>query len=298
MALSTAQQVQQLYIGYLGRAADRGGLEYWVNGIETGAITLEGVRTNFVNFQPEYAEEYAGLDRAATLTKIYQNLFERTFDQSGYDYWLNGEGSAVPEDNLIAAFLAAAGPGDRTILDSKLRVAEGYTAVAGRDHYDKSGGTAIIADVSDAATEQAATNLLNTVNLFLQSDQSSSSAKVLGVTQSQPGVAEVVEVGGRAGLPDVLMLNTDNFDPSGDVIRLTNLEPNDQFFFGESYLNRKASPSTGDNSQLEIFLEQTGDDVRMSVETSLAGANAVGEDQLVTIVITGATVDEILPVPL
>ena len=32
--------VQQLYIGYLGRAADKAGLDFWTNAVATGVSTL------------------------------------------------------------------------------------------------------------------------------------------------------------------------------------------------------------------------------------------------------------------
>ena len=39
--LTVDQQVQQLYIGILNRAADKLGFDYWVNQIESGAMTID-----------------------------------------------------------------------------------------------------------------------------------------------------------------------------------------------------------------------------------------------------------------
>ncbi|RUA22345.1 DUF4214 domain-containing protein [Billgrantia gudaonensis] len=50
-----AYQVQLVYIGLLGRAADKAGLDYWVGEIDSGNMTIEDVRANIVNQQQEYA---------------------------------------------------------------------------------------------------------------------------------------------------------------------------------------------------------------------------------------------------
>lgn len=44
--MTIVNQVSQLYIGILGRAADRAGLEYWVQQVQTGKLTIEGVAKN------------------------------------------------------------------------------------------------------------------------------------------------------------------------------------------------------------------------------------------------------------
>lgn len=298
MALSTAQQIQQLYIGYLGRAAEQPGLDYWISMVGQGRITLDGIRTNFVNEQPEYAAMYGGLTRAQTVSRIYNNLFERDFDPEGFDYWVSGGGAAVPPDNLIAAFLAAAGPGDSEVLSRKLDVAMSFTLTAGGDHYDVSSGSAIIADVKDAASHESAMTLIYTANAFLQSN-SVGDAKLVGALQARPGVAEEVRITGRPGEMDIYLVNTDNFDRRGDKIIFTDFDMElDQLFLGRQYDSRAVAPSQGRTDRLELFLEQVGADVRMSIETSMAGARSSGGADLVTITIVGARVDEIIPVEL
>ena len=59
MATTTATQVQQLYVGLLGRAADQGGLNWWVDQITTGGRTLEDIRASFVT-STEYTNLYGG----------------------------------------------------------------------------------------------------------------------------------------------------------------------------------------------------------------------------------------------
>ena len=76
MATTTATQIQQLYVGLLGRAADQGGLNWWADQVTTGGKTLEDVRASFVT-STEYTTTYgAAATRADLVTSIYQNLFE------------------------------------------------------------------------------------------------------------------------------------------------------------------------------------------------------------------------------
>lgn len=294
MALTTEQTLQQLYIGYLGRPADRGGLDYWIEVIDTGRATLDDVRTNFVFHQPEYARVYGGLNRAETVTKIYENLFERQFDPAGFDYWVNGEGAAVQPDNLIAALIAGAGPGDSQVLANKGEIARLYTDNVGAS-YDLSSAYAIVADVNrDPQSVAEAETLIGTAVIYMNQN-GAHGTPLIGMMQSQPNVAEVVNVAGNVGSPDIFLFSPNNFDLSGDVVRLTNFELHDQLFLDNDYAFRKnLAPSTGNAAQLEVFLEQAGSDVLMSVESTPAGAHAAAPE-LVQIVIVGADVDDILP---
>ena len=125
--MSIRNDLQKLYIGYLGRAADLAGLDYWEAQINAGAITLDDLRINWVNEQPEYAAMYGQLTRAQTAGKIYENLFKRAPDEAGLEYWVSGEGAAVPVDQLIMAFMAGAQGTDVLELDNQVEVAHYYT---------------------------------------------------------------------------------------------------------------------------------------------------------------------------
>lgn len=150
----TAQQVQQLYVGYLGRAADQRGLDYWLNELnaEPPVLTLENLRSNFVNEQPEYANVYAGLNRQQTVTEIYQNLFGRIPSDSEVAYWTFE--SVVNTDQLITAFLNAASPTDRLIVDNKVAIAQQITAAYAGTSLDDD---ALVAELRDASDDYAIT---------------------------------------------------------------------------------------------------------------------------------------------
>ncbi len=119
----TAQQVQELYIAYLGRPADKAGLDYWMAELnaEPAVLTLENLRANFVNEQPEYANIYGGLSTAQVVAKIYENLFGREGEAEGLAYWIGEVQSGnVPVDMLLVAFLNGASEADRAVVDQKV----------------------------------------------------------------------------------------------------------------------------------------------------------------------------------
>ena len=130
---TTSAQVQQLYVAYLGRAADKAGLDYWMAELNAtpAVLTLENLRANFVNEQPEYSDAYAGLSRQDTVIKIYNNLFGRAPDAAGLTYWTTGGGATVNADQLLQAFINGAGATDSKVVANKVLVAEVYTSTAG-----------------------------------------------------------------------------------------------------------------------------------------------------------------------
>lgn len=156
MAITSAQ-VQQLYVAYLGRAADKAGLDYWLGELnaEPAKITLEQVRANFVNEQPEYADAYAGLDRNDTVVKIYNNLFGRAPDAEGLAYWTTGGGASVNADLLLTAFINGASATDAKTISNKVLVSEIYTATAG-DNYLAADAKSIISGVKDTSASVTA----------------------------------------------------------------------------------------------------------------------------------------------
>lgn len=150
---TTSAQVQQLYVAYLGRAADKTGLDYWLNDLNSdpAVMTLEDLRANFVNEQPEYEALYGGLTREDTVVQIYNNLFGRAPDATGLAYWTTGAGSVVNVDQLLTAFINGASSVDSQTVTNKVLVAEVYTNAAG-ENFLAADATTIIADVTDNAS--------------------------------------------------------------------------------------------------------------------------------------------------
>ncbi|MGM0986217.1 MAG: DUF4214 domain-containing protein [Pseudomonadota bacterium] len=143
---TVAEQIQKVYIGLLGRAADQAGLDYWTDEIESGALTLEQLRANIVEEQPEYANGIGDMSRAQAVNQLYQNLFNRSAEDEGLDYWVNGGGADVSFDQLVMALVDGASAADTLALDNKAQVAEYYTAQAGAD-YSAAAARAAVDDV-------------------------------------------------------------------------------------------------------------------------------------------------------
>lgn len=143
---TVAEQIQKVYIGLLGRAADKAGLDYWTNEIESGALTLEQLRANIVEEQPEYQNGIGQMTRAQAVNQLYQNLFNRSAEDEGLDYWVNGGGADVSFDQLVLALVDGASAADTLALDNKVQVAAYYTEQAG-DNYTSNGATAAVDDV-------------------------------------------------------------------------------------------------------------------------------------------------------
>ncbi len=148
------QQITHLYIGYLGRAADQEGLNYWVHSIESEGASLDDVRKAFTDpEQAEYQDIYGGLTREALVIRIYSNLFERDPDGAGQEYWINGEGSSVEPDRLIEAFLASASEADQQVIDNKQEAADYYTELLGdTDGFSQETARDAISTVDGSAT--------------------------------------------------------------------------------------------------------------------------------------------------
>jgi len=158
MASTTSAQVQQLYVAYLGRAADKSGLDYWLGQLNAtpATLTLENLRANFVNEQPEYKTAYAGLNRVDTVTKIYNNLFGRAPDAAGLTYWTTGAGSTVAADQLLVAFVNGAAATDAKTITNKVLVAEVYTGTVGTTGYLAADAKSILSGVNDTSASVTA----------------------------------------------------------------------------------------------------------------------------------------------
>jgi hypothetical protein len=134
MANASAEQLQQLYIAYFGRAADPSGLDYWTN----QDISTEAFAANMYS-QPEFTDEYADLAIEAQVNQIYQNLFNRDADAGGLLYWSKQirsgklELASIANDLIYAANdtedsdYSAQHAADKAVLDAKTAAAVAYT---------------------------------------------------------------------------------------------------------------------------------------------------------------------------
>lgn len=153
--------VQQLYIGYLGRAADQAGQEFWANAIADGTSTIESVALGFTLSQ-EYQSIYGGLAGADLVAAVYENLLSREADAEGQAFWVGQlESGVVTADTLVATMINSLGAQDQATVNNKVFVAQTYTDTVGTE-YSASGAASVIAGVTnDPATVADALNSIS-----------------------------------------------------------------------------------------------------------------------------------------
>jgi Ca2+-binding RTX toxin-like protein len=167
--VTTAQDVQRLYIAYFSRPADPVGLAYWVSQIDAGQ-SVESVANNFA-LSPEYASNFTGSSAAQIVNALYVNLFGRAAEPDGLLYWATELTAGTQTIGKIALSIAlgaqdvTGGTQDLTALNSKITASEAFTtAVDSTDEILGYSGTAAnaaartyLAAVTDAATLATAT---------------------------------------------------------------------------------------------------------------------------------------------
>ncbi|WP_425913257.1 DUF4214 domain-containing protein [Pseudomonas sp. GWSMS-1] len=161
--MATASDLQQLYIGYFGRAADQTGLDFWVNAINNGGLSLDNVRASFVQ-SAEYSAKYTGLTSDALVAQVYLNVLGRPAEAEGKAFWANALNTgAITQDKLIEGLLSGLSAGDQAIINNKVTVANFYTAQRGADfNASDIGNSALIIAPVNGSTATVST-ALNTI---------------------------------------------------------------------------------------------------------------------------------------
>ncbi len=162
--MATRQEIAKLYVATFNRAADASGLAYWdgTGPVTTGLTDIEDIAAAMLE-SPEAAALYSGLDREATVIKMYDNLFNRTVDGSdtGVIYWVNGGGSTVDLNLMIKALIDGALGTDKTTINNKATVGTAF-ADAGLDSVSQA--ISIMQDVSsDSSSVTEALKVINEV---------------------------------------------------------------------------------------------------------------------------------------
>ena len=110
----------KLYVGTFDRAPDSAGIKYWIN---DSNLELEDIARSFFD-QTETKKMYPdGTENSEFIASVYQNLFERTADEAGAEYWLNELDSGNIDRSLfLLAVINGAIGDDKSILDNKTTV--------------------------------------------------------------------------------------------------------------------------------------------------------------------------------
>ncbi|MFB8831517.1 DUF4214 domain-containing protein [Azotobacter sp. CWF10] len=91
----------RLYEGLFDRDADIGGAEYWLDQLESGAVSLTDIANSFLNSEEFQAN--GELDDSAFVELLYENALNREADEAGKDFWVEQlEGGASRADVAIS----------------------------------------------------------------------------------------------------------------------------------------------------------------------------------------------------
>ncbi len=78
--------VERLYTKCLGRTGEKGGIDYWVQGIASGSMQAAWVAREGFFFSAEYLDKEKS--NAEFVTDMYNALFDREPDEGGFAYWM------------------------------------------------------------------------------------------------------------------------------------------------------------------------------------------------------------------
>lgn len=121
-------QIQQIYLAYLGRPADPAGLAYWADQVDSQGGDLSLVLSGFAASE-ESAALYGEMSTNQAISTIYTNLFKREADDAGVTYWqAQIESGAVDPAQAALAILLGAQDTDVTAVSNKLTAANAFTA--------------------------------------------------------------------------------------------------------------------------------------------------------------------------
>ncbi len=92
--------IARLYRAFFDRQPDVDGLAYWIDVYEDGAdlIDLSWAFSSSIEFQTLYG---ADLNNSRFLEVVYANVLGRSYDQDGFDYWLNSMDEGLPRHETV-----------------------------------------------------------------------------------------------------------------------------------------------------------------------------------------------------
>lgn len=130
MAFQNAEAIQKLYVAFFNRPADYYGLQYWDDVIAKSGNAEAVIASLAADFakSKEYTDTYAGQDNRQIINNIYKNLFGRSAEEGGLEYW-NAEIAAgrVTLANAVLRISGSALNADAIAYASKVTAATAFT---------------------------------------------------------------------------------------------------------------------------------------------------------------------------
>jgi hypothetical protein len=128
MATQYDTAIQQLYVAYFNRPADAAGLAFWGNVATNNGGSTTAISAAFAS-STEYQVAYNQTTNAGVVTQIYQNLFGRPPEAAGLAFWVKAlTDKSITVDNMVTTIASAAQGTDKVAFDSKVVVANAFTA--------------------------------------------------------------------------------------------------------------------------------------------------------------------------
>jgi hypothetical protein len=148
--------IQALYVAYFNRPADPSGLAYWETIVAAAKGSTTAVSADFAK-QPEYKAAYAGMNDDAVINQVYMNIFGRSVDSQGLNFWSPKlTAHLVTIDQIVTEVAKGAQGSDAATYNNRTAASVAYT-------------NALNADVnlrlaySNAAAITSAKNFLNSI---------------------------------------------------------------------------------------------------------------------------------------
>lgn len=136
--LTPSQQLQSYYLAMFGRAADPEGFSYWLDKLDTEALTLGGVAEQML-LSNEFAsqrEELIQLDNNGWVNEVYQRLFAREAEAEGIAYWSEQAQSGRSAQDILLDMIDFAQGTDAEALNAYASIAGFYSTNVSSADYD------------------------------------------------------------------------------------------------------------------------------------------------------------------
>ena len=105
-----AGQAFRLYQASFNRTPDEAGLEFWVDVLDSGELTLVEVARQFLDSE-EFGKTYGDKDTLtdeAYLDLLYENVLDRRPDAPGYAFWSEQQDNGLGMDEMLVYFSESA----------------------------------------------------------------------------------------------------------------------------------------------------------------------------------------------
>ncbi|UTY56220.1 Ig-like domain-containing protein [Massilia sp. erpn] len=127
-----ASDMQKLYVAIFNRAADAGGLKWYVEQWNTfpNTLNIDELAKSLYESREGLDIGWKALDNTSFVKKIYDNLFDRggdLIDQGGLQFWVNALNNGLERHKAFAAIYGGAAAADKQVANNKILAAEYLT---------------------------------------------------------------------------------------------------------------------------------------------------------------------------